>query len=76
VETESASESDYDNVDDTRSEVGDEYESDPWAPLKVEAAQQSLSEFEELTQNFTAEGFDENEAKDKAYLLTYPTKTS
>ena len=76
VETESASESDYDNVDDTSSEVGDEYESDPWAPLKVEAAQQSLSEFEELTQNFTAEGFDENEAKDKAYLLTYPTKTS
>ncbi|CAB4029130.1 Hypothetical predicted protein [Paramuricea clavata] len=53
VETDSASESDSDNVDD--SEVGDEYESDPWASLKVEAAQQSLSEFEELTQNFTAE---------------------
>jgi uncharacterized UPF0160 family protein len=31
-----------------------------------------LSEFEELTQNFTAEGFDENEAKDKAYLLILP----
>jgi hypothetical protein len=30
------------------------------APLKAEATQQSLSEFEELTQNFTAEGFDEN----------------
>ena len=28
--------------------------------------------FEELTQNFTAEGFDENEAKDKAYLLILP----
>jgi hypothetical protein len=27
--------------DDTSSEVGDEYESDPWAPLKAEAAQQS-----------------------------------
>ena len=26
-------------------------------------------EFEGQTQNFTAEGFDENEAKDKAYLL-------
>jgi hypothetical protein len=39
VETDSASESDSDNVDDTSSEVGDEYESDPWAPLKVEAAQ-------------------------------------
>ena len=39
VETDSASESDSDNVDDTSSEVGDEYESDPWAPLKAEAAQ-------------------------------------
>ena len=68
VETDSVSESDSDNVGDTSSEVGDEYESDPWAPLKAEATQQSLSEFEELTQNFTAEGFDENEAKDKAYL--------
>ena len=72
VETDSASESDSDNVDDTSSEVGDEYESDPWAPLKAEAAQQSLLEFEELTQTFTAEGFDENEAKDKAYLLIPP----
>jgi hypothetical protein len=69
VETDSASESDSDNVDDTSSKVGDEYESDPWAPLKAEATQQSLSEFVELTQNFTAEGFDENAAKDKAYLL-------
>jgi uncharacterized UPF0160 family protein len=72
VETDSVSESDSDNVDDTSSEEGDEYESDPWAPLKAEAAQQSLSEFEELTQNFTAEGFDENEAKDKAYLFILP----
>ncbi|CAB3998894.1 Hypothetical predicted protein [Paramuricea clavata] len=40
VETDSASESDSDNVDDTSSEVGDEYESDPWAPLKAEATQQ------------------------------------
>ncbi len=72
VETDSASKSDSDNVDDTSSEVGDEYESDPWAPLKAEATQQNLSEFEELTQNFTAEGFDENEAKDKAYLLIVP----
>ena len=72
VETDSASESDCDNVDDTSSEVGDEYESDPWAPLKAEAAQQSLSEFEELTQNLTAEGFDENEAKDKTYLFILP----
>ena len=34
VETVSASESDSDNADDTSSEEGDEYESDPWAPLK------------------------------------------
>ena len=72
VETDSVSESDSDYVDDTSSEVGDKYESDPWAPLKTEATQQSLSEFEELMQNFTAEGFDENEAKDKAYLLILP----
>ncbi len=72
MKTDSASESDSDNVDDTSSEVGDEYESDPWAPLEDEATQQNLSEFEELTQNFTAEGFDENEAKDKAYLLIVP----
>ena len=70
VETDSVSESDSDNVDDTSSEEGDEY--DPWAPLKAEATQQSLSEFEELAQNFTAEGFDENEAKDKAYLFILP----
>ncbi|CAB4017435.1 Hypothetical predicted protein [Paramuricea clavata] len=53
--TDNEVESDSDNVDDTSSKLGDEYESDPWAPLKAEAAQQSLSEFEELTQNFTAE---------------------
>ena len=73
VETDSASESDSDNVDDTSGEVGDEYENDPWAPLKlVEAAQQSLSEFEELTQNLTADVFGENEAKDKSYKLILP----
>jgi hypothetical protein len=72
VETDSASKSDSDNVDDTSSEVGDEYESDRWAPLKAEEAQPSLSEFEELTQNFTANGFDGNEAKDKAYLHILP----
>ena len=72
METDSASESDSDNVDDTSSKVGDEYESDQWAPSTAEAAQHSLSEFEELTQNFTAEGFDENEAKDKAYLFILP----
>ncbi|CAB4006458.1 Hypothetical predicted protein, partial [Paramuricea clavata] len=55
VETDSVPESDSDNVYGPSSEVGDEYESDPWAPLKAEATQQSLSEFEELTQNFTAE---------------------
>jgi hypothetical protein len=33
---------------------GNEYESDPWAPLKAVAAEQSLSEFDELTQNFIA----------------------
>ncbi|CAB4034084.1 Hypothetical predicted protein [Paramuricea clavata] len=55
VETDSVSKSDSDNVHDTSSEEGDEYESDPWAPLKAEATKQSVSEFEELMQNFTAE---------------------
>jgi hypothetical protein len=72
MKTVPASESNSDNVDDTSSEVGYEYRSDPWAPLKAEAAQQSLSKFEELTQSFTAEGFDENEARDKSYLLILP----
>ena len=40
--------------------------------MSLASFSQSLSEFEELTQNFTAEGFDENEAKDKAYLLILP----
>jgi hypothetical protein len=71
VETDSASGSDSDNVDDSSREVGDEYESDPWAPLKAEAAQQSLSEFEELTQNFTAEGFDQTKLKTKHTYLSY-----
>jgi hypothetical protein len=39
VETDSASKSDSDNVDNTSSEVGDEYESDPWAPLKADLKQ-------------------------------------
>ncbi len=70
VETDSASESDSDNVDDTSSEVGDEYESDPWAPLKAEATQQNLSEFEELTQNFTAEVY-ETKLKTRHIYLSY-----
>ncbi|CAB4017434.1 Hypothetical predicted protein [Paramuricea clavata] len=69
VETDSASESDSDNVDDTSSKVGDEYESDPWGPLKAEAAQQSLSEFEELTQNFTAEALDLENVLAELYRL-------
>jgi hypothetical protein len=72
VETDSSSESDSDNVDDNSSEVGDEYGSDPWAPLSAETSQQSVSEFEELTQSFTADGFEENVAKDKSYLLILP----
>jgi hypothetical protein len=53
VETDSASESDSDNVDDTSNKVGDEYESDQWAPLKAEAAQQSFIGIS--MQNFNAE---------------------
>jgi hypothetical protein len=42
METDSPSKRDSDNVDDTSSKVGDEYESDPWAPLKAEAAQHTV----------------------------------
>jgi hypothetical protein len=71
--TESDVENSYNTDNEVESsEVGDEYGSDPWAPLKAEAAQQSLSEFEELTQSFTADGFDENEAKDNSYFLILP----
>jgi hypothetical protein len=63
------SESDSDNIDDTSSEEGDEYDS--WAPLKAEATQQSLSEFEELAQNFTAEGLTKTKLKARHTYLSY-----
>ena len=38
---------------------------------KAEAAQQSLSEFEELTQNFTAEGFNKTKLRTRHTYLSY-----
>jgi hypothetical protein len=71
VETDSASESDSDNVDDTNSEVGDEYESDPWAPLKAEAAQQSVSEFEEFRRISLQKVLTKTKLKTKHTYLSY-----
>ena len=58
-----------DNTDDEK-EVKDE--SDPWARFRTEAAEKSLTEFEELWQNFSADDLEKNEAKDKAYLIILP----
>jgi hypothetical protein len=70
-EIDSASESDSDNVDDTSSEVGDEYGSDPLVPLKAEAAQQSLSEFEELTQSSLQKVLTKTKLKTSHTYLSY-----
>ena len=43
-----------------------------WASLKVEAMTKNMPEFQELTETFTADGLEEEEAKDKAYLTILP----
>ena len=49
-----------------------EHETDPWASLKMEAMTKNMPEFQELTETFTADGLEEEEAKDKAYLTILP----
>ncbi len=44
-------------------------ERDPCIPLKADVSRQNIAEFYEPTQNFTADCFDEEEAKNKAYIL-------
>ena len=59
-------------ADKTDDEKEVEDKSDPWAPLRTETAEKSLTEFEELWQNFSADDLEENEAKDEAYLIILP----
>ena len=64
----STSESDSDHSDYTDEDQENEHETDPWASLKMEAITKNMLEFQKLTETFTADGLEEQEAKDKAYL--------
>ena len=68
----STSESDSDHSDYTDEDQENEHETDPWASLKMEAMTKNMPEFQELTETFTADGLEEEEAKDKAYLTILP----
>ena len=68
----STSESDSDHSDYTDEDQENEHETDPWASLKMEAVTKNMPEFQELTETFTADGLEEEEAKDKAYLTILP----
>ena len=49
-----------------------ENERDPWEPLIEEAKERNVSEYEEIKQNFTERGLDEESASSQAYLLILP----
>ena len=68
----STSERDSDHSDNTDEDQENEHETDPWASLKMEAMTKSMPEFQELTETFTADGLEEEEARDKAYLTILP----
>ena len=68
----STSESDSDHSDYTDEDQENEHETDPWASLKMEAVTKNMPEFQELTETFTADGLEEEKAKDKAYLTILP----
>ena len=63
---------DEDHSDYTDEDQENEHEIDPWASLKMEAMKQNIPEFEELTETFTADGLEEEEARDKAKLTILP----
>ena len=48
-----------------------EHEIDTWSSLKMEA-EENMTEFEEVTKIFTAEGLEDEEAIDKAYQTILP----
>ena len=68
----STSESDSDHSDYTDEDQENEHETDPWASLKMEAMTKNMPEFQELTETFTADGLEEEEARDKAYSTILP----
>ena len=68
----STSESDSGQSDYTDEDQENEHETDPWASLKMEAMTKNMPEFQELTETFTADGLEKEEARDKAYLTTLP----
>ena len=68
----STSESDSDHSDYTDEDQENENKIDPWASLKIEAMKKDMLEFKELTETFTADGLEEEEARDKAYLTILP----
>ena len=60
------------NSDTSDNEVEYENESDPWAPLKAEVSRRNIPKITELIEGFTADGLDEEEAKNRAYLDILP----
>ena len=68
------SESDSDHSDYTDEDQENKHEIDPWASLKMEAMKKNMPEFEELTETFTADGLEEQEAREKGkgYLTILP----
>ena len=44
----------------------------PWLPIREAAFERNMTEYEKLIDNFTDEGLDEEEAKNKAYVLVLP----
>ena len=64
----STSESDSDLSYYTNEVQENEHEIDPWASLKMEAMKKYMPEFEELTETFTADGLENEDVRDKAYL--------
>ena len=70
----STSESDSDHSDYTDEDQENEHETDPWAFLKMETMTKNMLEFPELTETFTPDGLEEEEARDKAYLTILPKR--
>ena len=72
TDTNDTSESDSDHSDYTDEDQENEHKTDPWAFLKMESMTKNMPEFQELTKTFTADGLEEEEAMDKAYLTILP----
>ena len=60
------------SVSNSESEDIMEVDSDPWKPIKDEAKQRHLEEYEELVESLVSQGHNEDEAKDKAFTTLLP----